>query len=394
MHITRPLRIPDELRISRYAKNPELGPRILFFSGGSALNSLSRRLKNYTHNSIHLVTPYDSGGSSAVLRKAFDIPAVGDLRSRMMALADETVLGHPDIYRLFHHRFDKGADNADLKQRLKDMVAGDDALTAAISKPMRTLICNHLGYFLQVMPKDFDLQGASIGNLILVGGYINHHRKLDPIIFLFSQLVNVHGTVRSITEDDYHLEVELHNGKTIVGQHLFTGKETAEINRGIRNMRLVESLDGNSPANSKLRKPNRKLIQQAELICFPMGSFYSSVLANLLPEGVGAAVRANACPKVYIPNCGHDPEQKGMTLADQIDTLLHYLKRDAGSDCIDCDLLNFIVLDSRAEGMADAIPHERLRKAGIQLIDTPLLKAEDPTRYDSDLLLKTLLSLT
>ena len=72
IRVVRSVEIPDLLRISRYRKIPELGPRILFFSGGSALNGLCKTLKNYTHNSIHLVTPFDSGGSSAELRQAFN----------------------------------------------------------------------------------------------------------------------------------------------------------------------------------------------------------------------------------------------------------------------------------------------------------------------------------
>jgi 2-phospho-L-lactate transferase/gluconeogenesis factor (CofD/UPF0052 family) len=44
------------------------------------------------------------------------------------------------------------------------------------------------------------------------------------------------------------------------------------------------------------------LIREAELICYPMGSFYSSLIANLLPKGVGKAVSRNPCPKVFIPN--------------------------------------------------------------------------------------------
>ena len=72
--ITRTVQLPDKIRLARFARAPELGPKVLFFSGGSALNPLSRRLINYTHNSIHLITPFDSGGSSAVLRKAFGMP--------------------------------------------------------------------------------------------------------------------------------------------------------------------------------------------------------------------------------------------------------------------------------------------------------------------------------
>jgi len=121
--VVRTVEIPDLLRISRYRKMPELGPRILFFSGGSALNDLCKRLKNYTHNSTHLVTPFDSGGSSAELRQAFHMPSIGGLRSRLMALADETVLGHPEVYELFTYRFPKDKSNKELRSRLKEQAS-------------------------------------------------------------------------------------------------------------------------------------------------------------------------------------------------------------------------------------------------------------------------------
>ena len=103
IRLTRTIRLPDQRKLARLARAPELGPNILFFSGGSALNPLCRVLVRYTHNSTHLITPFDSGGSSAALRKAFNMPAVGDLRNRMMALADRTVQGNPEVSRLFRH---------------------------------------------------------------------------------------------------------------------------------------------------------------------------------------------------------------------------------------------------------------------------------------------------
>ena len=71
---------------------PPLGPRLVFFTGGTALRDLSRELIHYTHNSVHLVTPFDSGGSSAALRRSFAMPAVGDIRNRLLALADSAVV--------------------------------------------------------------------------------------------------------------------------------------------------------------------------------------------------------------------------------------------------------------------------------------------------------------
>ena len=71
VRITHTARLPDPVKLARYLKSPELGPCVVFFSGGTALTGISRELKRYSHNSIHLVTPFDSGGSSAKLRKAF-----------------------------------------------------------------------------------------------------------------------------------------------------------------------------------------------------------------------------------------------------------------------------------------------------------------------------------
>ena len=114
----------------------------------------------------------------------------------------------------------------------------------------------------------------------------------------------------------------------MIGQHRLTGKECQPLNSPIRSLSLCDSLGKPAAATTQIRKRNRKLIQQAELICYPPGSFYSSLLANLLPEGVGRAIARNRCPKVYIPNQGTDPEQLGMTLEDTIDKLLEQLQRD------------------------------------------------------------------
>jgi len=393
VRVTRTLNIPDPLVVSRYRKIPELGPRVLFFSGGTALTGLSRTLKNYTHNSIHLVTPFDSGGSSAKLRDAFGMPAIGDLRSRLMALADESVLGHPEVFELFTCRFPLQQPQAVLRERLHAMAAGKDPLVAAILNPMRRLICNHLGFFLEAMPDDFDLSGASIGNLILAGGYLNNHRDLEPILFLFSKLVNVRGTVRAIVDDDLHLKAELADGSVVVGQHRLTGKEVAPLRSPIRALGLCDSLRDPVDTTAQLSRRNRELIQQVDLICYPQGSFYTSLIANLLPEGVGRSIALNDCPKVYIPNQGEDPEQLGMSLADCINTLLEYLKRDDPAGLKVSDLLNLVIVDSRTGSYPGGIPYALLDSLGIQVVDLGLIDNASGSRYNNERLVAALLSL-
>lgn len=392
--VTRALRLPDPLRIHRYRKAPEFGPGLLFFTGGSALNGVSRALKNYTYNSIHMVTPFDSGGSSKTLRKALDMPAIGDIRSRLMALADDTAIGHPEVYRLFNYRFSKREANDKLLRQFDSMVSGKDPLIEDISNPMRRLIRNQMGYFRKAMPADFDLRGASVGNLILSGGYLNNHYHLDPIIFLFSKLVEARGTVRAIVNQNLHLAADLEDGSRVLGQHRITGKETSPLASPIKHLQLSKSLDEFAPTSCEIRKKNRKLIERADLICFPPGSFYSSLIANLLPNGVGTAIAANPGPKVYVPNLGTDPEQIGMDINQRVTTLLEYLHTDLVEADRDKQLLNFVLVDSKRGDYGSHLDIGRMNKLGIQVIDTRLINEQSAPWYDPELLIAALLSLT
>ena len=316
IHVMRQVDVPDEIRIARAKASPNLGPRLLFFSGGSALNAISRQLKLYTHNSAHLVTPFDSGGSSQVLREAFDMPAVGDLRSRLMALADETELGQPEIFALFSHRFPKTGQPHALQAEFEAMRTGEHALLNAVSQPMRSLILRQLNNFADQRSTDFDFRNASVGNLILAGGYFQNDRALEPVLFVMSKMVAVLGTVRAVVDTNLHIGAELEDGTIIIGQRALTGKEVPPLKQPIRRLFLCDDRRELGPEQIELPMRNRLLIERADLICYPPGSFYSSVLANLLPKGVGESIARRVVPKVYVPSIGRDPECIGMNLAD------------------------------------------------------------------------------
>ncbi len=391
--ISRSVMIPDPVKLSRYLKAPEFGPKILFFSGGTALNPLSRALVSYTHNSIHLVTPFDSGGSSARLRNAFNMPAVGDLRSRLMALADQSVKGNPEIYSLFTHRLPQDQDNNKLKVMLMRMAEGHHRLVRSILEPMRTIVRGYITAFIRKMPDSFDLKGASIGNLILTAGYFSHNRHMDPVIFLFSKLAEVRGTVRPIMNKHLHLITHLENGRILLGQHELTGKETIPIDSRVKHIFLSAGLGNPSPLQPRLKEKVRRLIQEAELICYPMGSFYSSLIANLLPLGVGSAIAENDCPKVFIPNTGHDPEQKNTTLFQRVKTLLYYLQQSSEKSCPRDRLLNFVLLDKNHALYDGGVDVRAIENIGVQVFEDFLARPGQESMLDENLLIERLLSM-
>ena len=307
---------------------PENGPALLFFSGGTALKKFTRTLTRFTHNSIHILTPFDSGGSSATLRSTFGMPAVGDVRSRLLALADQSLKGNKEAYALANYRFSASEDKTKLAPELEELVRGEHRLIESIPSPLKQTIMLQLARFNSAMPQDFDLRGASIGNLILAGSFLQETHNLNDTIALFAELLGVQGEVRTICDVPYHLAVELDNGECLIGQHQFTGKQTKAIASPIQRIWLTKSITDKQPVEAELCRTTKDKIADAALICYPPGSFYSSLIANLLPAGVGRAIAASSRPKVYVPNLGKDPEQFGIDIEMQVDVLLHYLNQD------------------------------------------------------------------
>lgn len=391
--IHREITVPNNIKLARFQKNPELGPKILFFSGGTALRGLSRELIHYTYNSIHIITAFDSGGSSAKLREAFQMPGIGDVRARLMDLADQSLQGNSEIYALFAYRFPQQAQkNSELMHELDRMVNGKHRLITKITDPMRKIIRNHLFWFRERMPADFDLHGASIGNLVLTAGYLENRRHLDPVIYIFSKLVQVRGTVRPIANKYLHLAAELEDGSVIIGQHLLTGKEEEPISSRVKRLFITDDPEKRRPYVLKLRKKMADLIRQADLICYPMGSFFSSILAQLLVKGVGKAIASTTVPKIYIPNTGRDPECFGYTVMEQVEALLEY--GGMGDQTIaPNDLINFVLIDRQNGNYPGGIDEKYFLNQGIKLLDFPLITNASKPYIDDKLLLQILLTL-
>jgi CofD-related protein of GAK system len=392
LRVTRAAVIPDAVRLARYRHAPELGVRLLFFSGGGALRGLSKKLIEYTHNSVHLITPFDSGGSSAHLRRAFRMPAVGDLRNRLMALADTSVLGNPEIYELFAFRFPDDGEPRELRRRLEEMVAGREAQVRAIPEPLRSIVRRHIGFFRDAMPKSFDLRGAAIGNLVLAGGYLNQGRELDPVLYLFSQLVEVRGIVRPVVDTDLHLVARLVDGRRIVGQHLLTGREAPPLDAPVDQVFLSRSRTNVRELRPSIPASVEQLIRGADLICYPIGSFYTSLIATLLPKGISDAIAATDVPKVYVPNPGHDPEEIGMGVVEKVTRLRRYLVDGSSGRASADQLIQFVLLDGKAVGLSRKA-RQGIRGLGVEVVDVPLVTAGSAPYLDDTLLAEALLSL-
>jgi CofD-related protein of GAK system len=367
---------------------------VLFFTGGTALADISRELTRHTHNSVHVVTPFDSGGSSASLRQAFDIPAVGDLRNRLLALADSAATP-AEALALCKQRLPKEGSRDALLQELYALGSAASSVWADIPRVYGEVLRLHLLYFLEAMPPHFDPRGACIGNLILAGGWAHHGEDLLPTLGILSRLLHVRGLVLPVVQENLHLAVELENAECVVGQHRITGR-TRALPAPVRRVFLTRQRPESALPPAEYQPGVASLvatyIRAADCICYPMGSFYTSLLANILPAGVGAAVSKAECPKLYIPNSGIDPEQRGISVADGVALLLKLLRRDAGPQTDTARLLNAVLVDSAHGCYPDGIDAEGIRAQGVALHDIPMVQSDNVQRHIPELATRAILS--
>lgn len=348
-------------------------------------------------DSAHLVTTFDSGGSSAVLRKTFAMPAVGDLRNRLLSLADPAIVNQT-VLDLCDYRIP--ADLPPERARAELASRGDPSSAYWASAPadIKTKLSRCLRLFFQRMPPDFDARGANFGNLFLTGVYLELNRDLLAAVNFFRQILGVRSAVAPIVGANCHLGARLLNGDVVVGQHRFKSLPAP-----IRSIFLTvrESPRAlNKDAQPAVCRPPalaeaEDYIRRSAVLVFPMGSFYSSLAANLLPAGVGRAVAAARGAKVFIPNSGRDPELRDLDVWKQTLTLVNLLRDDApNADA--SDFLRYILIDSARGVYPGGVPPEILRKfadLGVRVIDREMIRESDPARHDPEVVLATLLDL-
>jgi len=153
-------------------------------------------------------------------------------------------------------------------------------------------------------------------------------------------------------------------------------------------------MDGDRPTPTRVDRGVTELIEQADLICYPMGSFYTSLIVNLLPAGVARAIAENPCPKVYVPSLGNDPEQRGKSVAACAGEIILYLQRGTKSATPADQFLNLLLVDRKYGRYDHGLDVSGLKLPGVRIVDTRLCTAGTSDRYDDVRLLHALLSLT
>lgn len=264
--------------------------RLVAIGGGTGLSTLLKGLKRYVAASAGprvalpgepaigelsaVVTVSDDGGSSGRLRKELNMLPPGDIRNCVVALSEDEAL----LSRLFQHRFQKGSG----------------------------------------------LEGHSFGNLFLAA-LTSITGDFAEAVRLSSEILTTRGHIFPATTSSIELEALMQDGSRVRGETKITASKER-----IKELVLV-------PPDVEPMPQTLDAIANADLITIGPGSLFTSLIPNLLVQGISQAIVNSSAVKVYVCNLMTQAnESLGLTAADHIRALYDH----AHANIFDYALIN------------------------------------------------------
>ena len=300
-------------------------PRILMFTGGTAANGFRMNLHRLTNKVSYVATISDNGGSTGIIQKYLGVlggPGIGDLRSIFARLAPKN---NPMI-RMLQHRLHQSNNDNDLEafREWNDIIHMRSPLWDNIPKAFRDIIKTGLITFENAILNNtdknnkFNFNGGSIGNFFFTGMRI-HFTSLSATIAIYKQVLELNAETKIIPIVDTNraltISVQLSRGDTINGQNEISHPSKGTVVDKNKNQPLPSKVtklqyinsDG-LPFTPDLCEDVLPAIDEAESIAYSIGSFYTSIMPNLILPGVGERIAANKGSKVFILNGSSDRE--------------------------------------------------------------------------------------
>lgn len=299
--------------------------RIVSIGGGNGLSTLLRGLKRYVKagegalDLTAIVTVTDDGGSSGRLRREFDVLPPGDIRNCMVALSEDETL----LTRLFQYRFSNGRG----------------------------------------------LKGHSFGNLFLTA--MTHLTgDFGQAVKLSAEVLAVLGRIYPSTSANVVLEATLVDGRKVQGE--------TRISRSKSRIHRIEL----RPRRPKPLAEALHAIAQADLITMGPGSLFTSVIPNLLVDGIPRAIAASPGLKAYFVNLMSQPgETNNFRASDHAAAILRHVGRVYRRGLIDICVVNTRpvggnVLHHYQERAARPVENDidNLERMGLTVVATDLLR--------------------
>jgi len=219
-----------------------------------------------------------------------------------------------------------------------------------------------------------ELHGHSFGNLFLTALTSVTGDFLEAIR-LSSEVLAIKGRILPSTMADVHLVGELENGALLFGESLI-GRSPVRIRK------IAVFPEGCDPLPETL-----EAIAKADVITLGPGSLYTSLLPNLLVNGIPEAIRQSSAVKIYIGNIMTQPgETVGFSAADHLRAVIEHCA-DFLFDYFLCNLTP-ISASQKEKYLAESavqidIDIEEIARLGALVVFKDLLAVDhDKVRHD------------
>lgn len=244
-------------------------PRIVVIGGGTGTYTSLTGLRKYPVNLSVIVSMTDSGGSNRVIRDEFGLLPTSDLRQAMVALAGE---GEEDLLRkLFTYRYNHG----------------------------------------------IGITGMTFGNLFMAALTDIMGSQKDAIQET-CRLLHVQGHIIPVTYDDSQLVARYDNGKQVLGEHHIDEPDETLGKHKIVGLEVIPRAKANPEA--------LEAIKNADMIIMGPGDLYTSIISNLVVDGIAKTVAKSKAQKVLVMNLMTKFGQTGgFTASDHLFELYKYL---------------------------------------------------------------------
>lgn len=275
--------------------------KVVAFGGGHGLAATLSAARRVSRQLTAVVTVADDGGSSGRLRRELGILPPGDLRMALCALAGESA-EHQRLSTLFQHRY-----------------GGTGALA-----------------------------GHAVGNLVFAGLWemlaspVPALRAVESILGSVGSVMPMSPVALDIAADVFGLEADPRVVRTIVGQ-----VAVASTPGQVRRVRLI-------PADPPATEGVVEAIMDADFAVLGPGSWFTSVIPNVLVPAIATALAQTPARKILILNLAPQP---GETTGFSTERHLHVLRQHAPA--VDFDA---VVLDPRI-GMSEGEYNQVVRTA-------------------------------
>ncbi len=216
---------------------------IVVIGGGTGTSVVLEGLKSHKDLNLSVIVGMmDDGGSNSVIRDEFGLLPLSDVRKSIIALADS---GNNEVLRkLFMYRFSCGEG----------------------------------------------IKGHTLGNLLMIAMSDILGSEIESIE-MYKNIFGVSGNIIPVTIDKVNLVAQYSDGSSIVGEHLID--EPSE-DKCITKI----SLDSKAIATNEAVKA----ILEADYIVIGPGDIYTTILPNILVNGIPDALQKSSGKIIYITN--------------------------------------------------------------------------------------------